>query len=498
MRQERRAKELSDKRKAAEEHAARQRQQSPPIAQAQQRQRVGAGPPAPAEAKATQRESPAPEPTPMETGETPAAEAKEEPKSESAGGDVKMEGERKPITPTAAAATPRSIPRARPPPPLARHLPLPPLPLPARGCRRLGDSRRGTSGEVVPRPPLGLAKGRGQPAFRMGRGNAWPQSAPPSTVGSVVVARQGFDPVRIGPQRRCTFTGYLHPTRRIGLFSPTRRWPGESEAALKNRQDRLKDELLEPQFGGWRCANCQRPNTLLTGHAVRFSCHNCCFLKRPEDCPAAHVGAWAAQDPDAYTLQQYSSAIALVMSAPFGRSTGPPAEPAKQSTYVDVLQQRVTKAPQEGSRRQRERERPGKGKGKGKREPYRSPSRPGPAPIGAGAPPPPAAGGSRAGALPPPPRPPGAQQTYAAAAAHALPPPPQPPKPPQPPPPPAARRELGAAAQQAVELLRTRRSMRTGIDPLMEGVSARLNVRTRSSLDDIREVTQMMRVGTVV
>ena len=157
-----------------------------------------------------------------------------------------------------------------------------------------------------------------------------------------------------------------------------------------------------------------------------------------------------------------------------------------------MLQQRVTKAPQEGSRRQRERERPGKGKGKGKRDPYRSPSRPSPAPIGAGAPPPHAAGGSRAAALPPPPRPPGAQQTYAAAAA-TLPRPPQPPKPPQPPPPPAARRELGAAAQQAVELLRTSRSIRTGVDPLMEGVSARLNVRTRSALDDIREVTQMMR-----
>ena len=57
------------------------------------------------------------------------------------------------------------------------------------------------------------------------------------------------------------------------------------------------------------------------------------------------MGTWAAQDPDAYTLQQYSSAIALVMSAPFGRSTGPPVEPDKQSTYVDVLQHRVTKPP---------------------------------------------------------------------------------------------------------------------------------------------------------
>ena len=145
----------------------------------------------------------------------------------------------------------------------------------------------------------------------------------PSTVGSLVVARQGFDPVRVGAQRRCTFTGYFIPPVASDLFSPTRRWPGESESALKNRQDRLKDELLEPEFGGWLCANCQRPNTLLTGHAVRFSCHNCCFLKRPEDCPAAHVGPWPAQDPDAYTLQQYSSAVALVMSAPFRPCDGP-------------------------------------------------------------------------------------------------------------------------------------------------------------------------------
>ena len=68
--------------------------------------------------------------------------------------------------------------------------------------------------------PLGWQRVEVNPRFEWDVGAHGPKVPVPPNVGSVVVARQGFEPVRIGPQRRCTFTGYLIPPIASDLFSP--------------------------------------------------------------------------------------------------------------------------------------------------------------------------------------------------------------------------------------------------------------------------------------